>query len=110
MPPSSSITYTAFYVARLPLEGGVDYSATKAILVSMTRSLSVQLAPLGICVNAVSPAFKYMPSLAAPAYTTEMILETISTFPTPRIEQPVELGPGYVDLADELKTYVSGSI
>lgn len=110
MPPGSSLIYTASDVARLPLPDGVDYSASKAAIVSITRSLSVQLAPLGIRVNAVAPGFTYTPFLASGGYTTETMLETISGFPMQRMEQPVELSPVYVDLATPDKTYVTGSI
>lgn len=110
MPPGSALIYTASNVARLPLINGVDYSASKAAIVSIVRSLSGQLAPLGIRVNAVAPGFTYTPFIATGGYNTTTMFGVVRNFPTPRLEQPAELAPMYVDLATADKTYVSGTI
>ena len=71
LPPGSSIIFTASDVARDPLPGAVPYSATKAALANMVKSLAQQLQPLGIRVNGVAPGFAYTPFLNAQGYDTE---------------------------------------
>ncbi|KAF2877598.1 oxidoreductase [Massariosphaeria phaeospora] len=110
LPPGSALIFTASDVARLPLEDGIDYSASKAAIVSITRSLGVHLVSLGIRANAVAPGLVYTPFLATAGYNTTEALETNARFPTPRLEQPVELSPIYVDLATSDKSYVTGSV
>ncbi|KAJ4288970.1 hypothetical protein N0V90_011312 [Kalmusia sp. IMI 367209] len=109
LPPGSSLIYTASNVARLPPQNAVPYAASKAAIVSMIRSLSNQLAPQGIRVNGVAPGLTYSPFLAAVGMTTEDVTTNIRS-PMGRIEQPVELSPVYVDLAEASKTYVTGHI
>lgn len=109
LPPGSSLIYTVSDVARLPPSQAVPYAASKAAIVSIIRSLSNQLASRGIRVNGVAPGLTYSPFLAATGMTTEDISNP-SRYPMRRIEQPVELSPVYVDLAEESKTYVTGHI
>ncbi|PYI01963.1 oxidoreductase [Aspergillus sclerotiicarbonarius CBS 121057] len=56
-----SIINTTSTVAFRGTSGMVDYSATKGAIVSFTRSLSAQLKPKGIRVNAVAPGPVYTP-------------------------------------------------
>ena len=51
----SSLVFTASVVAQLGLPGASIYSATKAAVVSLGKSLAVELAPRGIRVNTISP-------------------------------------------------------
>jgi NAD(P)-dependent dehydrogenase (short-subunit alcohol dehydrogenase family) len=51
----SSVVLTASVVAQLGFPGASIYSATKAAIVSLGKSLAVELAPRGIRVNTISP-------------------------------------------------------
>lgn len=51
----SSVLINASIVARLGFPGTSVYSATKAAVVALAKSLAVELAPRGIRVNTVSP-------------------------------------------------------
>ncbi|CAA9540479.1 MAG: hypothetical protein AVDCRST_MAG79-1815, partial [uncultured Thermoleophilia bacterium] len=49
------IVNVASWVGRSPAPGFLGYAASKAALLSLTRGAAVELAPLGITVNAVCP-------------------------------------------------------
>jgi NAD(P)-dependent dehydrogenase (short-subunit alcohol dehydrogenase family) len=110
LPPGASIINTASIVASNPSASFVDYAASKAAVVSITRSLSKQLAPHGIRVNAVAPGLVYTPFLSSAGINATTLATLLAGHPTPRLEMPAELAPVYVDLATTDKTFVSGSI
>jgi NAD(P)-dependent dehydrogenase (short-subunit alcohol dehydrogenase family) len=110
LPPGSSIINTASIVAINPAANFLDYAASKAAVVSITRSLGKQLAPLGIRVNAVAPGLVYTPFLSAAGIDDIALEKLLSSYPTPRLEMPAELAPIYVDLATPDKTFVTGSV
>lgn len=76
----------------------------------MVRGLSVQLAPLGIRVNAVAPGLTFTPLVTSSGYDTQTLLSSVTQFPNGRLEQPAELAPMYVNLATADETYTSGTI
>jgi NAD(P)-dependent dehydrogenase (short-subunit alcohol dehydrogenase family) len=108
--PGASIINTASVVASDPGATFVDYAASKAAIISITRSLSKQLAPLGVRVNAVAPGMVYTPILASSGMNTSTLMTLLSSYPTPRLAMPAELASVYVDLVASDKTYVSGSV
>jgi len=110
MPPGSSIIWTVSDVVTNPTSGGHDYSASKGAVASLVQTLGISLASKGIRVNGVAPGLTYTPLLATGGLTTEALNQISQTLPLRRPAQPVELAPAYVDFADALKTYTSGSI
>ena len=61
LPPGSTIINTASINAYDPGEDIIDYAATKAAIASLTKSLSKQLTPKGIRINAVAPGPYWTP-------------------------------------------------
>jgi NAD(P)-dependent dehydrogenase (short-subunit alcohol dehydrogenase family) len=110
LPPGSSIINTASIVASNPAASFVDYAASKAAVVSITRSLAKQLARVGIRVNAVAPGLVYTPFLVSARIDNAVLKGLLASYPSPRLEMPAEVAPLYVDLATEDKTFVTGSI
>jgi NAD(P)-dependent dehydrogenase (short-subunit alcohol dehydrogenase family) len=110
LPPGASIINTASVVAYDPAATFVDYAASKAAIISVTRSLSKQLAPHGIRVNAVAPGLVYTPLLASSGINSSVLANLVSGYPMPRVAMPAELAPIYVHLAAADMTFVTGSI
>jgi NAD(P)-dependent dehydrogenase (short-subunit alcohol dehydrogenase family) len=112
LPRGGSIIFTTSGIAQGPNERAVDYGASKAALSHMIHSLARQLAPRGLRVNGVAPGLTYSPFLATVGFTDEIISTGLRATPPPfgRIEQPAELAPLFVSLADPSGTYISGNV
>lgn len=88
--------------------GQVNYSATKAGLIGMTKSLSKELGKKGINVNAVAPGFILTPMVKAmPEKVIKMMEEKI---PMGRLGEPIEIANTYLFLASDLSSYVNGTV
>ncbi len=85
----------------------IDYSSTKGAIVSFTRSLSKNLAPKGIRVNAVAPGPIWTPLIPA---TFDDVSDFGQDTPLGRAGQPSEVGPCYVFLASEDASYITGQV
>ena len=87
---------------------GVMYPASKFAVNGMTKSLSRELAPMGIRVNAVAPGVtetdmvKNLPK--------EMIEPLIKTIPLGRIGKPEDVANAFLFLASDMASYVTGEI
>jgi NAD(P)-dependent dehydrogenase (short-subunit alcohol dehydrogenase family) len=110
LPPGSAIIFTSSDTAVAGHPALVDYSATKAYLATFARALAKQLWPYGIRVNAVAPGPTMTNFLTTQGETTESIITELPLIVTGRLEQPVELAPIYVDLAEGISSYTSGSV
>lgn len=87
---------------------GVMYPASKFAVNGIIKSLSRELAPYGIRVNGVAPGItetdmvKNLPE--------EMIAPLIKTIPLGRIGTPRDIANGFLFLASDLATYITGEI
>ncbi|RNF40371.1 SDR family oxidoreductase [Planococcus salinus] len=109
----SSIVNTTSITAFQGAPTMIDYSATKGAILAFTRSLSGSLAEEGIRVNAVAPGPIWTPLI--PASFPEDKVEGFGksgAFGTPmkRPGQPDELAGGYVYLASDDASYVTGQV
>ena len=87
----------------------IDYSATKGAIVALTRSLSQNLIPRGIRVNAVAPGPVWTPLIPA-SFTSKQVEEFGNQVPMKRAGQPAEIAPAYVFLASEDSSYMTGQV
>jgi 3-oxoacyl-[acyl-carrier protein] reductase len=87
-----------------------DYAVTKGALISLTKSLSTELAPQGIRVNCVAPGWvatdMTAATLADPA-TGEKIAAAI---PLGRVASPLEIAGPIVFLCTPLAGFISGEV
>ena len=86
------------------------YSATKAAVRSMVRSLAAELAPQGIRVNTVAPGPIETPVWERIGVTKEQLEKrTSSAVPMGRPGQPEEIAEAFVYLASDESSYMTGS-
>lgn len=104
-----SIINTTSVVAYQGRKYLIDYGATKGAIVSFTRSLSDDLAPDGIRVNAVAPGPIWTPLIPA-TFDEEHVAEFGKSTPIGRPGQPSEVAPAYVFLASDDASYISAQV
>jgi NAD(P)-dependent dehydrogenase (short-subunit alcohol dehydrogenase family) len=107
--PGSAIINTASITAYEGNKQLLDYSATKGAIVTFTRSLSQQLVGQGIRVNGVAPGPIWTPLIPS-TFPADQVAKFGSTTPMKRAGQPEELAPGYVFLACEDSSYMTGQM
>jgi NAD(P)-dependent dehydrogenase (short-subunit alcohol dehydrogenase family) len=106
----SSIVFVSSTVASVGFPGCSAYTATKGATNGIALALAVELAPLGIRVNAVVPGYVRTPMLqphldAIDGYETWIQTNT----PQNRIAGPEELATSIVYLLSPLSGYVHGA-
>ncbi|KAF8808184.1 NAD(P)-binding protein [Phlegmacium glaucopus] len=106
----SSIINTTSVTAYKGSLNFVDYSATKGAIVTFTRSLSIQLAPKGIRVNAVAPGPVITALQAASRPADNMEGLGVGMPLHGRAGQPAELGPTFVFLASMDSNIMTGQV
>lgn len=87
---------------------GVGYPASKFAVNGITKSLSRELAPFNIRVNAVAPGITKTDMVAA--LPEEMIAPLIKTIPLGRIGEPRDIANAFLFLASDLASYITGEI
>ena len=86
------------------------YNASKGWMNTATRTLAVELAPLGIRVNAINPVAGETPLLKSfmGEDTPEMREKFLSTIPLGRFSQPDDMGHAAVYLCSDEASMVTG--
>lgn len=102
------IVNTSSMVSIYAQPSGCAYPASKFAVNGLTKALARELARDGIRVNAVAPGITNTDMVAA--LPEEMIEPLIATIPLGRIGEPEDIANGYLFLASDLASYVSGEI
>jgi NAD(P)-dependent dehydrogenase (short-subunit alcohol dehydrogenase family)/ribosome-associated toxin RatA of RatAB toxin-antitoxin module len=110
MSPGGSIVNIGSTVAFIGMPGGVHYTAVKAGLVGMTRSLARELGPQGIRVNTVSPGRIATEALdAMPPEQAAREVRMFSSFTAlGRLGTPEDVAQTVLFLAGEHSRYITG--
>ena len=88
--------------------GQANYSASKAGIIGLTKSVARELASRGICVNAVAPGFIATEMTQA---MSESVLEAAkSSIPLGRIGQVDDIANMVVFLAGDKSDYITGQV
>ena len=88
--------------------GQVNYAASKAGVVGMTKSLAKELASRGVTVNAVAPGFIETDMTAAmPQAAKDAMMPTI---PMQRLGKPEDVARAVAFLASDEAAYVTGQV
>ncbi len=90
--PGASIINTSSVEAYQPKPALMDYAASKAAIVNVTKSLATELAEKGIRVNTVAPGPIWTPLIPA-TMPPEEVEQFSSQTPLGRAGQPAELAP-----------------
>lgn len=88
--------------------GAAHYCTSKAALDMVTKACAVELADLGIRVNAVAPGFVEVDSPVNPV--TPEYAKAVSANPLGRAGRPDEIAAAVVWLASDATAFVTGSI
>ncbi|MGD0393246.1 MAG: SDR family oxidoreductase [Acidimicrobiales bacterium] len=104
--PGSIINVTSIEGVRAA-PGYAAYAAAKAGVINFTKTISLELAPLGIRVNALAPDITFTEGLAAvaPPGSHEHFGHVV---PMGRVGHVDEMGGAAVFLASDLSSYVTG--
>ena len=87
---------------------GVGYPASKFAVNGLTLSLARELGPSNIRVNAVAPGITRTDMVAA--LPEKMIQPLIANIPLRRVGEPEDVANGFLFLASDLASYVTGEI
>jgi 3-oxoacyl-[acyl-carrier protein] reductase len=95
--------------------GQANYSAAKAGVEGLTKTLALELGPLNVTVNAVAPGYvatEMTAALAAQAGRTveEHQAQVAATIPLRRVGQPKDIADVVAFLSSDQASYVSGQI
>ncbi|HTQ45263.1 MAG TPA: SDR family oxidoreductase [Polyangiaceae bacterium] len=105
--PGSIVSITS--VAGLmgtPLQG--VYAATKAAVISMTKTLAIELAPSKIRVNAIAPGFVDTRLASAILKNDELLAHVLAKTPMRRYGTPDEIAGGALYLASDTASFLTG--
>jgi len=95
-------------VGRTGQAGQVNYAATKAGLIGMTRSLAREVASRGVTVNAVAPGYIETPMTAV--LDEKQTAAMIAQIPLGRAGTDADIAQAVVYLASEGAGYVTGHV
>ena len=102
------IVNMASVVGRAGQAGQVNYAASKAGLIGMTRSLAREVASRGITVNAVAPGYIETPMTAV--LTEEQNAAMMATIPMARRGTPQDIANAVRFLASDAASYITGHV
>jgi NAD(P)-dependent dehydrogenase (short-subunit alcohol dehydrogenase family) len=89
------------------LVGGSHYAASKGGVISLTRSIAREFAPLGIRANVICPAM--IETNMLDSLTEAQLSQVIDTIPLKRVGKAVELAGTCLFLASELSGFITGA-
>lgn len=106
----ASIVFLSSIATKYPYFGGALYSSTKAALEAYARVLALELAPMGIRSNCISPSFVKTPMVksAGETISTE-VLEKFEKMMPLGFGQPIDVANAIIYLLADASRWVTGS-
>ena len=105
---SGSLIYISSIVGVAGNAGQCNYSASKAGLIGLTKSIAKEMGPRGIRANCIAPGFIVTDMTAALGESVQE--ELIKTIPLRRSGTPEDVANVALFLASDLSSYVSGQV
>ncbi|MBB3014091.1 SDR family oxidoreductase [Cupriavidus alkaliphilus] len=102
-----SLVHVSSLIAHYPQGGSGAYCASKAGLLTLSRTLTIELGEHGIRSNVVSPGMVRTPATAASYADPELVAARQRMIPTGRIGEPADLANGIAFLASDRSSYVN---
>lgn len=103
-----SIVFISSVSAHIGVRGVSAYSASKAAVEGMARSLSIELAPRSIRVNCLAPGLVQTPLLDAAVATTGNLDETFGRYPL-GIGQPEDVANAAIFFLSRASRWITGT-
>jgi 3-oxoacyl-[acyl-carrier protein] reductase len=91
------------------ITAGTAYSTSKGALISLTFSLAAELAPYGVTVNGIAPAYVRTPMVTEQLSEAQRA-EVVAKIPVGRFCEPEEFAHVVCFLADDLAGFITGEI
>jgi 3-oxoacyl-[acyl-carrier protein] reductase len=108
-PDGGSVVNVSSFVSTSGVPNAAVYSATKAAVDAVTRSLAKELGPRKVRVNSINPGMVETEGLrAAGIPESDMRKQAEAQTPLGRIGQPDDIAPAAVDLASPDSKWVTG--
>jgi NAD(P)-dependent dehydrogenase (short-subunit alcohol dehydrogenase family) len=89
-----------------PMQG--VYSMTKAAVISMTKTLAIELGPSKIRVNAIAPGFVDTRLASAILKNDDLLKSLVGRTPLGRYGEPDEIAGGALYLASDAASFLTG--
>ncbi|MCC6497062.1 MAG: 3-oxoacyl-ACP reductase FabG [Propionibacteriaceae bacterium] len=102
------IIFTGSVVGLFGSAGQVNYSASKAALVGVARSLTREVGSRGVTANVVAPGFIETDMTAV--LPEDVIARYLASIPANRLGQPAEVAATVAFLASEEAGFISGAV
>lgn len=88
--------------------GQANYSASKSGVIGFTKSLALELASRGICVNCIAPG--YIETRMTEALTDGQKEAILKKIPMGRVGSPEEIANAALFLASDMSKYITGQV
>ncbi len=105
---SGKIINIASVIGLMGNAGQVNYAASKAGVIALTKSLAKELAPRGVCVNSVAPG--YIRTRMTEKLSNEIQHSVIQKIPLGRMGEPEDVAQAVLFLASDLSGYITGQV
>jgi 3-oxoacyl-[acyl-carrier protein] reductase len=108
--PAGSIVFVSSTAGQRGEANHADYAVTKGAIISLTKSLSSELAPQGIYVNCVAPGWVATDMSAAALDDPATSARILAGIPLGRVARPIEVAGPILFLCTPYAGFMSGEI
>ncbi len=96
--------------AHLGNKGQVNYSASKAGVIGLSKSLALELGKFGVTVNCIAPGIIATPGVTGLPHYEQLVERVAPTLPIPRLGEPEDVAGVAAFLASDDAAYVTGEV